>query len=231
MAAALLLALAAPAAAQNSVDESERGIVRVVVIVENAEGRMLYGSGSGFVVAPHLVVPQRPRGCAGPPACRIRTGGCPARGRRPDPGADHPLLPQFGTGASEFTGGPDLPALTISTVEPHAGDGVVALGYPDVDYQGATGADLLRPAPASRTSGQISSLRDTAPTGEPIPSINHQAVISSGSSGGPLLDECGRVIGVNSWHVSGADTRETRGLQRARRNCWSFWMKPAFRRH
>src|SRR5262249_18348613 len=32
------------------------------------------------------------------------------------------------------------------------------------------------------------------------------------SSGGPLVDECGRVIGVNSWHVSGADTRETRGV-------------------
>jgi hypothetical protein len=26
------------------------------------------------------------------------------------------------------------------------------------------------------------------------------------------LDECGRVIGVNSWHVSGQDTRETRGV-------------------
>ncbi|MEQ1491189.1 MAG: serine protease, partial [Terricaulis sp.] len=131
-------------------------------------------------------------------------GLIPARIIRYSPNSELALL--------EFTGGPDLPALTISTVEPHAGDGVVALGYPDVDYQGATGADLLRPAPASRTSGQISSLRDTAPTGEPIPSINHQAVISSGSSGGPLLDECGRVIGVNSWHVSGADTRETRGV-------------------
>jgi hypothetical protein len=112
----------------------------------------------------------------------------------------------------EFQGGIDLEPLTISTVEPHAGDGVVALGYPDVDYQGATGADLLRPTPPSRTSGQIASLRDRAPTGDSIPTINHQAVISSGSSGGPLLDECGRVIGVNSWHVSGQDTRETRGV-------------------
>ncbi len=212
MALALIVALAGPAAAQTSVDEAERGIVRVVVILETSEGRMLYGSGSGFVVAPNLVVtnahvvaPARQRAeyelAVVPPE---GDGLMPARIIRFSPLSELALL--------EFSGGPDMQPLTISTVEPHAGDGVVALGYPDVDYQGATGADLLRPAPASRTSGQISSLRDTAPTGEAIPSINHQAVISSGSSGGPLLDECGRVIGVNSWHVSGADTRETRGV-------------------
>lgn len=54
--AALFLTLAGSAAAQTSVDEAERGIVRVVVILESPEGRMLYGSGSGFVVAPNLVV-------------------------------------------------------------------------------------------------------------------------------------------------------------------------------
>ncbi|MGQ0533668.1 MAG: S1 family peptidase [Caulobacteraceae bacterium] len=212
LAAALFVALAGSAAAQTSVDEAERGIVRIVVILQTSEGRMLYGSGSGFVVAPNLVVtnahvvaPARQRSeyelAVVPPE---GDGLIPARIIRFSPMNELALL--------EFAGGPALPALTISTVEPSPGDGVVALGYPDVDYQGATGADLLRPAPASRTSGQISSLRDTAPTGEPIPSINHQAVISSGSSGGPLLDECGRVIGVNAWHVSGQDTRETRGV-------------------
>ncbi|MBK6704009.1 MAG: trypsin-like peptidase domain-containing protein [Caulobacteraceae bacterium] len=145
LAAALFVALAGPAAAQNSVDESERGIVRVVVIVENAEGRMLYGSGSGFVVAPHLVVtnahvvaPARQRSefelAVVPPEGE---GLIPARIIRYSPNSELALL--------EFVRGPTLPALTISTVEPHAGDGVVALGYPDVDYQGATGADLLRP--------------------------------------------------------------------------------------
>lgn len=212
LAAALLMALATSAAAQTSVDESERGVVRVVVILESPEGRMLYGSGSGFVVAPNLVVtsahvvaPARQRPEYG--VAIVPPGGdglITARIIRFSPLSELALL--------EFRGGPDLMPLTISTVEPHAGDGVVALGYPDVDYQGATGADLLRPTPASRTSGQISSLRDRAPTGDPIPTINHEAVISSGSSGGPLLDECGRVLGVNSWHVSGADTRETRGV-------------------
>ena len=212
LAAALFLALAGTAAAQTGVDEAERGIVRVVVILESPEGRLLYGSGSGFVVAPNLVVtnahvvaPARQRAEYGiaivPPQGE---GLIPARIIRYSPLSELALL--------EFGGGPDIVPLTISTVEPHPGDGVVAMGSPAVDYQGATGADLLRPTPPSRTSGQIASLRDRAPTGESIPTINHQAVISSGSSGGPLLDECGRVLGVNSWHVSGADTRETRGV-------------------
>ncbi len=213
LALALVVALAGPAMAQTSIDEAERGIVRVVVILETSEGRMLYGSGSGFVVAPNLVVtnahvvaPARQRAEYGiavvPPS---GDGLLTARIIAYSPLTELALL--------EFQGGgANLEPVTISTVEPHAGDGVVALGYPDVDYQGATGADLLRPTPPSRTSGQISSLRDRAPTGDSIPTINHQAVISSGSSGGPLLDECGRVIGVNSWHVSGADTRETRGV-------------------
>ncbi len=211
-AAALMLALAGSAAAQTGVDEAERGIVRVVVILETADGRMLYGSGSGFVVAPNLVVtnahvvaPARQRPEYGVAVVPPRGDGLiPARIIRYSPLTELALL--------EFRGGPEMTPLTISTFEPHAGDGVVALGYPDVDYQGSTGADLLRPTPASRTSGEIASLRDRAPTGDPIPTINHQAVISSGSSGGPLLDECGRVIGVNSWHVSGADTRESRGV-------------------
>ncbi|MFT3729580.1 MAG: serine protease [Terricaulis sp.] len=216
LAAVLALALTTTAAAQpaqNSVDMAERATVRVVVILDSPDGRMLYGSGSGFLIAPNLVVTDAHVVSAAKERPEYGVAIVPPEGDGLLPAHIIRYSPMNELALLEFSGGPAMPPLTISTVDLHPGDDVVALGYPDVDYQGATGADLLRPALASRTSGQIAALRaDHSPNGLPIPTINHTAVISSGSSGGPLLDDCGRLIGINSWHVSGADTRETRGV-------------------
>ena len=214
LALAMVVALTGPAFAQSSsgIDDAERATVRVAIIVEDPSGRKLSGTGSGFLVAPNLVVTnahvvsdarEQPNFAVAvvPPE---GDGLLPARIIHYSQLSDLALL--------EFRGGPETSPITISTLDPRPGDSIIALGYPDVDYQHTTADDLVRPALASRTSGSIASLRDRAPTGDPIPTINHQAVISSGSSGGPLLDECGRVIGVNTWHARGADTLESRGV-------------------
>jgi S1-C subfamily serine protease len=39
-----------------------------------------------------------------------------------------------------------------------------------------------------------------------MPAIVHTATISSGNSGGPLIDRCARAVGINSF--VGADARE-----------------------
>jgi serine protease Do len=209
--AAVLAVLAAGPAVAEGVDDAEPSIVRVALILDSTDGRMLAGAGSGFVVAPNLVVTaahvvaparQQPQFQVAIVTQNDATI-LPARIIAFSPLSELALL--------EFRGA-NLRPVTLSEVEPHAGDTVVALGYPDVDFEGASGPELLRPTVPSRTSGEIALLREQAPTGEPIPTINHQAVISSGSSGGPLLDQCGRVIGVNAWHVRGAETREARSV-------------------
>ncbi|MES1198950.1 MAG: serine protease, partial [Pseudomonadota bacterium] len=213
--AALFVALAVPAAAEQpnvSINEAQRSTVRVAVIVEDPSGRMLYGTGSGFVVGPHLVV----------------TNAHVVQAAREHPNYSVAIVPPSGDGIVaariikysvisdmallEYVGGPDLPPLTIATLEPQSGDAIVALGYPDIDDLQRPAVELIRPTPPSRSSGSIASLRDHAPNGENIPVINHEAAISSGSSGGPLMDECGRVIGVNTWHARGTDTLESRGV-------------------
>jgi hypothetical protein len=210
--AAIFFAVLPAASAQTRVNDAEQSTVRVAVIAETAEGRMLYGTGSGFLVAPNLVVtnahvvaPARTQASFGvaivPPA---GDGLLPARLVAYSALDDLALL--------EFRGGPNMTPVTISTLPPHAGDSIIALGYPDVDDLERPAEDLVRPTPPSRTTGTIASLRDRAPTGDPIPTINHTSAISSGSSGGPLVDECGRVIGVNTWHARGQDTLESRAV-------------------
>ncbi|MGE3250833.1 MAG: trypsin-like peptidase domain-containing protein [Hyphomonadaceae bacterium] len=210
-----LLAAGAPAApaqdADPAVEAAENGAVRVAVIIDSWQGRFLHSTGSGFVVAPNLVA----------------TNAHVVAPARDYSGITIAIIPPNGRGLAEAQvvavsasadlallrfSGPSPEPLTISTVEPRAGDPVVALGYPDVDDLQRPAMELVRPTPPSRSSGDIASLRDRAPTGDLIPTINHEAAISSGSSGGPLLDSCGRVIGVNTWHARGAQTYQGRGV-------------------
>jgi hypothetical protein len=84
-----------------------------------------------------------------------------------------------------------LPDLPFSKEKVRPGERVFALGHPQETVW-------------SFTAGAVSALHNGA--------IQHDAVLSSGSSGGPLLNARGEVIGVNTARV----TSESRGLSFAR---------------
>lgn len=196
--ALLSLFVATPALADPAdIAAASRGVVRVVLIESDGQVARLVGHGTGFAVGPNLVVTNAHvvedlRGnsalVAGvvPPEGR---GGFPARIVAYSPGNDLALL-EVGNGAR-------LPALSLFPGAVTDGEEVAAVGYPgNVDLaQGLGMDDMVSPQAAVKTRGYVSTGR----TSRQYDTILHTAPIGAGNSGGPLLDACGRVIGVNSF--------------------------------
>jgi S1-C subfamily serine protease len=81
---------------------------------------------------------------------------------------------------------------------------VVAAGFPGVvlefygSTQGTGSGDVLNLPQLVLTAGNIASDDNNA---NDVQIILHTAQISSGNSGGPLVDECGAVVGINTFIV------------------------------
>ncbi|MBC6406021.1 MAG: trypsin-like peptidase domain-containing protein [Rhodospirillales bacterium] len=105
---------------------------------------------------------------------------------------DYALLKATGTGG--------LPYLALTDRAQKLQD-VVAAGYPglltetDEDIQRLATGDMQSMPEPSVTSGVVTAKQ--SPRGVPL--LVHTATISGGSSGGPLVDECGRVVGMNTF--------------------------------
>lgn len=93
----------------------------------------------------------------------------------------------------------DVAPLPLADELPQRGDAVLALGHP-------------RETVWSFTSGVVSALHHGA--------IQHDAAINPGSSGGPLLNERGQIVGITSAKVFG----ETDGVGFARPISMARWL-------
>jgi S1-C subfamily serine protease len=183
--------------------EAERSVVRVVTISLDAVGEpVALETGSGFAVAPGLVVTNRHMVVGAPQAVVVETFIIPER----DAGgqAQRALVKQTWIDADlALLAAPGFasPPMVIAESQPGKEATVRALGYPGVtdEVRKLPLADILRPQEPYVTPGSIALFSNVAPGGARIDTIFHTAPINPGNSGGPLIDACGRVVGVNTW--------------------------------
>jgi hypothetical protein len=187
--AALLLALALPASAFD-MSEVETGVFRVV----NVQNGQVASTGSGFAVSGRYLLTNE----------HVTRGADQLNIVSPQ--FDEAVKVQLVEANRDYdisllrVDGRSLDALTLSTRAPEPGDAVFAVGYPG--FADVGGLDLEDPVTVtggvfSRTYRQPWGYRDRE-----LVSLQHNADISPGNSGGPLVDACNRVIGVNTRGVS-----------------------------
>lgn len=192
---AMFAAWIAPARADD-ISAAGRGVVRIVTIA-SVEGEIVgFGHGSGFAVAPNRVITnahvveaaERYPG-------NVMIGVVPSEGDKSYQGRLIALDADRDLALIEFTG-VRLPALTFYNGPVSEGDAMIALGYPgNVDLATArSAADFITPLSPVRSQGVFSGRRNL----QGVNVLLHTAGIARGNSGGPLLDPCGRVLGVNS---------------------------------
>jgi hypothetical protein len=206
MALAALLLIALPSAARPEAADiaaAARGVVRVVIMGTDGEKVFPVSHGTGFAVAANKIVTNAHVIREALQDDTLRIAIVPPDGDS----ADYARIVTVASGKDlallETTGKLRLPRLTIAGTAAGDGDEVAAVGYPmNVDRaQGLDLPDLFRPQPPVKSRGFISGARPS----RDIDTVLHTAPIARGNSGGPLLDNCGRVLGVNSFGTTSDD--------------------------
>ncbi|HEY2706506.1 MAG TPA: serine protease [Caulobacteraceae bacterium] len=194
---------AAAATATDPLHNAERSVVRVVTVSLDAMGQPVdLETGSGFAVAPGVVVTNHHVVQGATQAVEVDTfvipeqdvGGQAQKAQVTQTWSDADLALLSVPGLSS-------PPLSITETEPGKEATIRALGYPGVtdEVRNMSLTQILRPQPPYVTSGSVALFSSIAPGGSRIATIFHTAPINPGNSGGPLIDACGRVIGVNTW--------------------------------
>jgi serine protease Do len=178
------------------IDAAARSVVRVVVLAPDETGtREALGMGSGVAISPTRIITN-----AHVVEAAVERGGfvgiVPSEGRKRYVGEVVAYSAALDLAIIALKSGSITPA-TIYTGAVSDGMGVAALGYPyGVDRAMASGVDdVIRPQSPVKSLGNVGGLRRN----ERFDTVLHDAAIGRGNSGGPLLDTCGRIIGINSF--------------------------------
>ncbi len=179
------------AVAESAITAADRSVVRV--IVKNGEG---YTSGTGFVVAAGGIVVTNSHVVAEGKEVWVLVKG-PDRKPQELPAAITWTSADYDLALLKV---PDLeqPPLTISDQLPDKGSQVISIGYPGVADR--LGQDVKNLAESTLTQGVIGRvvMSSWRKGGQQFNILQHGAAVNRGNSGGPLMDSCGRVVGVNT---------------------------------
>ena len=177
--------------AQDAITQADRGVVRIAAF----KAGQLSSLGTGFVVGQGGVVVTNNHVVEGGDKFVVLSKHA-AGGPRfqatviwVSPDYDLALLKVAGL---------DLPRLEIAENIPGKGSAVTTIGYPGV--ADARSEDITNLAESTFTQGIIGRIIETSYSneGKKQTVLQHSAAVNSGNSGGPLLDACGRVVGVNT---------------------------------
>jgi S1-C subfamily serine protease len=195
VAAVLVLVLwAGPSSAiraDQTVAAADRSVVRVIV-----KAGKRTGAGSGFVVGAGGVVATNFHVVEDGERFTVLTkgsGGAPKR---------HPATVLWTSADFDLAllSVPGLAAEAIPLAEPLPAKGsqVAAIGYPG--SADVLVGDMETLAESTITQGIIGRVIEASwrKGGSKLKILQHAAAVNSGNSGGPLVDMCGRVIGVNT---------------------------------
>ena len=198
--AALFLAALLPAAAGADPDDigaAARGVVRVVLVDFDGTNARLIGHGTGFAVSSNQIVTNAHVVEMAENDPQLVIGVVPPEGKKGYLAKVVAVARDKDLALLKLAEPGSIAALALYPGIVTDGTEVTAVGYPgNVDLaQGLGMGDLVGPQSPVKSRGSVSGGRSA----RSIDTILHTAAIGAGNSGGPLLDGCGRVVGVNSF--------------------------------